>query len=162
VRDALIALFKAYFEDDLLVNGTVTGERWYDGEDGVRRKVDIVVHAWGSTYALDVAVVDPSAPTYIRMGSAARPDVAARHRGEQKIAYWREMRGVRGVNFVPFVVEATGRLGPHAYRFFHDNMEDVDKAVFYQRMNAALARWNARMVLTCKGEIEVPREAQGA
>ena len=162
VRDALIALFKGHFEDDLLVGGNVTGERWYEGEDGVRRKVDIVVHAWGSTYALDVAVVDPSAPTYIRMGSAARPDVAARHRGEQKIAYWREMRGVRGVNFVPFVVEATGRLGPHAYRFFHDNLEDVDKAMFYQRMNAAIARWNARMVLTCKGEIEVPREAQGA
>ena len=71
------------------MGGDVTGERWYEGEDGVRRKVDIVVHAWGSTYALDVAVVDPSAPTSIRMGSAARPDVAARHRGEQKIAYWR-------------------------------------------------------------------------
>jgi hypothetical protein len=133
------------------VTGIVTGERWYDGENGVRRKVDIVVHAWKFTYALDVAVVDSSAPTYIHMGTAARQDVAARHRGEQQIAYWREMRGVRGVNFVPFVVEATGRLGPHAYRFFHDNLEDVDKAIFYQRMNAALARWNVRMVLTCKG-----------
>ena len=73
------------------------------------------------------------------------------------------MRGVRGVKFVPFVVEATGRLGPHAYRFFHTNLEDVDKASFYQRMNAVIARWNARMVLTCKGEIEVPMEhgAQG-
>ena len=93
------------------------------------------------------------------MGSAAKPDVTARHCGEQKIAYWREMRGVRGINFVPFVVEATGRLGPHAHRFFHDNLEDVDKAMFYQHMNAAIARWNARMVLTCTGEsIEVPRK----
>ena len=90
MRDALIALFKGHFEDDLLVGGNVTGKRWYEGEDGVRRKVDIVVHAWGSTYALDVAVVDPAAPTYIRMGSAAKLGVAARHRGEQKIACWRD------------------------------------------------------------------------
>ena len=161
VRDALIALIKAHVEE--LDVGDVTGERWYEGEDGVRRKVDIVVHAWGSTYALAVAVVDPAAPTYLHLGSDLQPDVAARHRGEQKIAYWREMRGVRGIKFVPFVVEATGRLGPHAYRFFHTNLEDVDKASFYQRMNAAIARWNSRMVLTCKGEIEVPMEhgAQG-
>ena len=63
-----------------------------------------------------------------------------RHRGEQKIAYWREMREVRGVNFVPFVVEATRRLGLLAYRFFHDNLEDVDEAMFFQRINAAIAR----------------------
>ena len=37
-------------------------------------------------------------------------------------------------------------------------LEDVDKASFYQRMNAAIARWNARMVLTCKREIEVLME----
>lgn len=30
-------------------------ERWYEGDDGVQPKVVIVVHAWGSTYALQSA-----------------------------------------------------------------------------------------------------------
>jgi len=110
----------------------------------VRRKVDIVVHAWGSIYALDVAVVDPAAPTYLHLGSDLQPDVTAYHRRKQKIAYWREMRGVRGVRFVPF-----GMAGASCLPFL--------------RMNAAITRWNARMVLTCEGEIELPMEhgAQG-
>ncbi len=131
---------------------TSRGERWYEGDDGVRRKVDIVVHAWGSTYMLNVAVVDPAVPTYIRMGAAARPDVAARHCGEQKIACWREMRGVRGVSFGCAIRRGGHRAtGPTCLRFFHDNLEEVDWVTFYQRMNASIARWNARMVLTCKG-----------
>jgi hypothetical protein len=49
--------------------------------------------------------------------------------------------------FVPFVVEATGQLGPAANKFFNEKLISRDgpytARMFMQKMNFAIARWNA-------------------
>ena len=53
---------------------------------------------------------------------------------------------VTGATFVPFVVEATGQLGPAANKFFNEKLISRDgpytARMFMQKMNFAIARWN--------------------
>jgi len=87
------------------------------GATGTTCKADIFCPFPTRTFIVDIAIVDPSAPSYICMVNSHQvSDAAARERERVKITDF-NAASIDGVQFVPFVVEATGRLGPAAMDF---------------------------------------------
>jgi len=87
-----------------------------NGPAHLRRRADLVVNLPGvrDNVLIDVAVVNPAARTYIEKGrSHMRQGGASTCRANEKIDYYRRA----GLTVVPFVVEASGRLGYHATAF---------------------------------------------
>ena len=131
-----------------------------DDTEGTRLKGgDIVMRNGPELTVFDVAVVDPAAPSYLAKGSDKKEDVAAGQREMDKRAGWQAIGGVEGAHFIPFVVEATGRLGPSALKFFNEKLISADGShiakLFLLKLNFTIARWNARMVLQARGTISV-------
>ena len=93
--------------------------------------------------------------------------MAARTREEGKWATYHDRygeQGAPGVRFVPFVVEATGRIGPQGLQFFNTMFGDEfwdQKEDFLHKMSAEIARWNSRMVQTARSRLQ-PVQANGA
>ena len=118
-------------------------------------------------YAFDVTVAEPAAPTYVAAGSAVAPDVAAMEREKDKWARYKTHygeEGAVGVTFVPFAVEATGRVGPNALDFLNATMGVSHQGpleLFYKRMSAEVARWNSRMVQSARNRIPLVGEPLG-
>jgi hypothetical protein len=128
------------------------------------------------TQYIDVAIVNPAANTYMDLeagnnywgeqdGTDYRAQVssALAHQGSggtaQRENYKREkyrrILGDRVDNqayFVPFIVEATGRLGPAARKFIEavlkESKSKMAKSVLYSQIGAAIARNNAMLSLT--------------
>jgi hypothetical protein len=93
------------------------------GEEAVRASTPIDL--WfrdgkGKEWFVDVAVADPGCPSYLAKGAATGTDVAAKAREEDKRrAFAAKFRGVDSKQFVPFVLESTGRIGPSARKFLN-------------------------------------------
>jgi hypothetical protein len=110
VADALLQALRSLFPGDIVLReGSVPG--------GNRRyQADVLWHHGGETTILDVAIVEPAAPTYRNMGSVCLPEVASGDREDFKRRHFQEV-GLADAVFVPFVIEATGRLGGAARRW---------------------------------------------
>jgi hypothetical protein len=83
-------------------------------------RMDIVIQGReeDTMVLIDVAVVDVGCATYLQAGAAGRADAAAEAREKDKRSdFRRTFNGISDDQFVPFVVEATGRLGPSAKSF---------------------------------------------
>ncbi len=88
------------------------------GEEGEQVEMDVVLEAPGLVVYIDVAVVDPGCPKYVRAGSDRNELAAARHREAAKLyEFRRRMPNTDVACFVPFVVETSGRLGTRAAAF---------------------------------------------
>jgi hypothetical protein len=126
---------------------------------GTTLRADIHMALGAQVFVFDVAVVDPAAPSYLAMESHKNEDVAARHREAAKREGWDAIGGVDGATFIPFVVEATGRMGPCAREYFDTKLVSDDgphvAKIFLQKMSYAIARWNARMVRMARGQVPV-------
>lgn len=133
------------------------------------RRADICVTSvtQGRTY-FDIAIVDPVAPSYTphsavrNAGSGAEPPAsfasphAAKERERSKRAQYAPYLGPRAVEdsnaFVPFVVEATGRLGPSAaeqvkvIRLLNQD-NPYARFIFMSQLGSLIARYNARLAL---------------
>lgn len=133
-------------------------------------RADIGMHATSMkrTY-IDVSVVNPSAVRYQRHHAAEGPqpaDGADNTRGgfktsqallirerEKRDKYRAVLQGSVDDDsaFVPFVVEATGRLGPTATSFIRKLLDEskvyMAKSIFVCKLGAIIARYNAMMVL---------------
>ncbi len=59
---------------------------------------------------IDVGIVEPAAPTIWAEGSHLRKEVAADNMAAKKQREFDDA-AITDVSFVPFIVEATGRLG---------------------------------------------------
>lgn len=114
VRDCLANLLRrVYGKDQVNVEVPLP--------DAGRERLDIEVQVGGRLLYVDVMVVNPAANKYLRMGSSKEVLVAAKA-GEQRKreryeATLRAMNVDPQTAFVPFVLEATGRLGPAAAAF---------------------------------------------
>lgn len=98
---------------------------------GVRRtwKPDITVIVGPVRYHIDVSIINPASRTYYLNccpGSDSIPDVANKARERVKIASARTALGAHVADRcgVPFVVEATGRLGPAARALLDRTLDD--------------------------------------
>ena len=98
---------------------------------GSRVKADIVVHCGNTRYVLDVTICEPGAPSYRGQGSMTQVCAAANYRETANLGAWyccrQQYLRVPGLRlevtpgprpatrpplpFIPFAVEATGRLG---------------------------------------------------
>ena len=109
--------------------------------------------------------MDPASPSYLAKESDTKSDVAAGQREADKRARCRAIGEVAGATVVPFVVEATGRLGPAANKFFNEKLISRDgpytARMFMQKMNFAIARWNAHMILKARGRRQGIDEERG-
>lgn len=107
---------------------------------------------------IDVAIPTPSSRTYLRLGSATADLVAAGKKENDKRSRYADVLHALHYNedsFVPFVVEASGKMGLAAQKFIKMVSEDVANhmgngyegklSFFLSRMQATIARYNARM-----------------
>ena len=159
IRNSLCVLLKACFPD-AVVEGErpIAGQIQEDGRGGNRTKADVFMRCGAATFVFDITVVDPSAPTYLdRHQSHKIPDAAARERERVKRAGFAALRlEEANVRFVPFAVEATGRMGPAALAFYDDHIavyHRTEGQLFLAKMSATIAKWNARMVLDARADI---------
>ena len=108
---------------------------------------DIRFRTGASSRIIDVTVADPSAKSW-REGAALAPDFCAEDREKAKTNQYRQVADFNLNNFVPFAVEATGRLGPRASRFLDElvgNNESL-KWLFKDKINFAINFYNAKCV----------------
>ena len=80
-------------------------------------RVDVLAHIDGVTYWLDVNITEPSSPSFLAMGSGARPGVAARFAEKRKFSQWNRRSPGPDVKILPLVMETSGRLGGHFKKF---------------------------------------------
>ena len=110
VRDALAALVRKIHPE-----GRVTVEAPIRSNEGGHVRAAVLLDMGGVQTAWDVAIVDPSAPSHLRLQSHIAPDMAAKDREKiKRDQFSRFVRDPAGITLIPFVVEATGRLGPAA------------------------------------------------
>jgi len=73
----------------------------------------------------------------------------------------RPLGGVEGATFIPFVVEATGRMGPCALEYFNTKIVSEEgpyvAKLFLKKMSHTISRWNARMIRITRGQVPVGR-----
>ena len=128
------------------------------GLEGTGRgtKADVCMRRGPLMVIFDIAIVEPSAPTYLAMGSDSKAATAAIHREEAKRAAFTALGMDAAVQFVPFVVEATGRLGPAALAYFIDHFEDDHRArgqEFLAKVSATIAKWNAKIIVANRADM---------
>ena len=136
------------------------------GPNGHQLRGDVVLKTDGRKFITDVSIVDPTGAHYLGKGSDQTPDVAATVRELLKLKRFEHVYGENGsalpnsttTQFIPFVFEATGRMGPAAREFFHRTLDEKcwdTKEEFLQKVNYTLWRWNARMILSMRGRIPI-------
>jgi hypothetical protein len=103
---------------------------------------------------VDLAIVAPGATTYLQQGSASKSGVPSQCMAAIKRSKWRQsMSSTEKIgSFVPFILEATGRIGCAANTLieklsdFHHPLASADKAAanrkrtFKHRVNLLIAR----------------------
>ena len=129
------------------------------GADGVGTlRADIFTRS----EVLDVAIVDPCSPCHLRHGSHTTRDVASDAQTELKRRKWDSIGGIANREFIPFVIESTGRLGKSADEFTRPFLSTSasysDKKtfqLFMRKLQFILARWNARLILQARGHMQI-------
>jgi len=157
LRDAFAQLLRMSYPDaevstEKVVEGLPRIGGTDDGTGRCRVRADVYMRDGPTVTIFDVAIVNPSARSYIEKGSDENPDIAARHREELKRqAFYERFGPDTQINFVPFVVEATGRMGPAAVayydRYIAANTETWKGQQFLAKMSSIIALWNSRMIL---------------
>lgn len=124
VQDILVKFLQRRFPAIIITKSPVllappnTADRWYG---------DLQIQLPSAHKILDITVSDPAAPTYRRLtpeSSVTHADATNRCRETQKTNHYALSPSdivQRGL-FVPFAVEATGRLGPAALSFLQTLM----------------------------------------
>ena len=129
-------------------------------------QADIHMERGPRVFIFDVAVVDPAAPSYLSHDSYKEENVAAKQREAAKRAEWTARGGVNNAEFIPFVVEASGRMGPSALSYFMNKLVSAEGPYiaksFLMNMNFSIARANARMILECRRGHRLARPAPPA
>ena len=136
---------------------------------GSRVKADIVVHHGNTRYVLDVTICEPGAPSYRGQGSMTQVCAAASYRETAKRQQYLRVPGLGlevtpgprpatrpPLPFIPFAVEATGRLGFAASHFINWLCKDIHytaRSYFLDRMASVLAKYNAAMLHRSRGSV---------
>jgi hypothetical protein len=156
VRDQLFDLLKRVCPKDEVVK-----ERWLDVVEGERIRCDIWCRMGGLVYIVDVSVVEPSSQMYLLQESWKVENVANKLRENVKCIKYQHCRALQqegGASLVPFVLEATGRLGPAAVEFMSKLNEEntLYASLFLDHMAAGLARATGQMVNQARWNMERP------
>ena len=74
--------------------------------NGTQKRMDVVVYTASKTYWIDVSVVNPMAPSYVKKKDPIKI------RENTKRARWQSLAAAQNVEFLPFVLNVFGGLGP--------------------------------------------------
>jgi hypothetical protein len=121
---------------------------------GYSPRIDVYVQ-WesGKQCYIDVAIADPGCKAYLAKGSDVRANAAAEAREKDKFSSFKtDFRGIPWTEFVPFVVEATGRVGPAASKYLRslDAPPDMLRR-FFERVSLLCAKNLGRLALHSQG-----------
>ena len=83
-------------------------------------RMDLIFNLNGSVTYLDVSIVAPFSCNPSLVSAASKPGLMAKRAEKNKFDRYPH------VNFVPFILETTGRPGPHARKFISCLMRDAD------------------------------------
>ena len=154
VRNHLKDLLQTVYPDaaELRCERFIGGAEDGVNADGRQAKADIFLRLRdGQVIVIDVVIANPAAPKYIAKHSDTKTDVAAIDREASKRRAIEDL-GLGGLQFrfIPFAIEATGRLGPAALQFLQQFIPEghIDaRRTFCMSMSATIARFTAKMVL---------------
>jgi hypothetical protein len=139
--DLLEQLVKDCSPRSSVIRGGSTPGAFFRDRSGDQVIPDLIVQIAQQTFAVDVAVSNPAAISYIIKGSDREKGVAAAEMENKKLERYSTVRGlVESGNLVPFVVEATGFLGKRASSFL-DRITDTRPDLrnrFIDQMNVVL------------------------
>lgn len=171
VRDALYTLLRS-----VMPGSTVTKEMHITREPTpVPIRSDIVVVDGGYRIVIDVTITDPACRTHTdhgaESGAAFTPDTGAKLKEKHKRQKYgtvpllcveekvfNDTGPIDPYIFVPFAVEATGRLGPAALELMNYILRDPiyhnEVSHFYYVIGASIARNNSRMIFKNRRNVE--------
>jgi hypothetical protein len=102
------------------------------GQDGtqLQEQADLAVHLLPNIYqVVDVTISNPAAVTYISTyQSHMLDDVTNKAREQGKLTKYAHTREVIEGKFLPFAIEATGRIGPMAQAWIEEDLLSEETA----------------------------------
>jgi hypothetical protein len=134
--------------------GNVQGAQEGPYLPGYAPRIDIHVQFQdGKERYIDVAVADPGCSTYLAAGSSVRQNAAAEAREKDKrCSFKADFKGVEAKEFVPFVIESTGRVGPAAMTFLQSLGAHPDMLRrFFEQVSVLCAKNLGRLCLHSQG-----------
>jgi hypothetical protein len=156
VRDQLFELLKKV---DPLAD--IVKERAVEGPaEAPLKRCDIWYRRGATVLVIDVSVVEPGGVTGLDRHSDREEAVAARFQEGVKQRHYAGcpiLAEGRGAELVPFVVEATGRMGPLARDFFDlvAKGQPLYGSLFLDKMSATLARATGRMICAARKSLSI-------
>jgi hypothetical protein len=105
---------------------------------------------------IDVTVANPASQSYLNMGSTTTADVASKHKEQSKTRHYAVLgNAVQTGRFIPFALEATGRLGPAAIRFIErlaGLRHDLRNRLIDQ-INVVMAHFNGQLIFNRREQL---------
>jgi hypothetical protein len=175
-RNALFSLIKSVLPNDKVEKEKVVGKRLLRSEEGVAPKeikviCDIRVQNGPMENIIDLMVVEPSSDHYCQdkpgrnVPRSCEIVNAAAYIGEKfKLRHYGRVRIIIDMpgqlhlnNFVPFVVESSGRLGPKALEFLTliCGIETYKRSRFIKDISLICARFYGSALMKSRGPIPV-------
>jgi hypothetical protein len=131
----------------------VVGQILTEGENPRNVRTDIKFVKGADTLCIDIAVVDPAAATYMQTPTSShlyRDGAASKYEREKRQHYSRVSvpSPLPPRSVIPFILEATGRLGPSALLFLHTlcGTQTFLRSRFLSDVNLICARTAGRML----------------
>ena len=148
------------------------------GEPEQPRKIsDFQLTVDGKKYFIDIAIVNPSSPSYMSKSpsSTTTPLVAALTEEIRKKRRYDLLEHPENFRFIPFVIEATGRLGTQATDFIEemsdlrkeafnlpdDNLANI-RRYFLRAVNATIIKGNAQIIRKFRTQVVPPIFPEGS
>jgi Reverse transcriptase (RNA-dependent DNA polymerase) len=156
IRDMLYQLIKKLhpgIQQTHLTMECVVGQILTEGENPRNVRTDIKFVKGADTLCIDIAVVDPAAATYMQTPTSShlyRDGAASKYEREKRQHYSRVSvpSPLPPRSVIPFILEATGRLGPSALLFLHTlcGTQTFLRSRFLSDVNLICARTAGRML----------------
>ena len=145
VRDALFDFLRS-----VCPSAQLTKEPILQASDLTMVRPDIQFNIGNTVQYIDVMVTDPAAESHRHLNTHTDPDVTA-SAGEQmkRASYARRLPSLAKESLVPFVVEATGRLGPAATLFLKQvsgGHHDSAITTLTCQIGALVTRYNSQAI----------------
>ena len=115
-------------------------------------RADVVYRDNAQSVLIDVTIADPAGESYARLHPDEVEDAVAKERESQKRLHYDRVRP--NYHIVPFVVEATGRLGPAARTWMKDTFRDpMVRAALRDRIGAKIMQLNICLILQLRHNV---------
>jgi Reverse transcriptase (RNA-dependent DNA polymerase) len=166
IRDRLYQLIKRLnpgIQQTHLSMEFEVGQITAPGDNPKHIRTDIKYIKGADTFYIDIAIVDPAASTFQKapIHSHVNQDGAASSYERTKRQHYARVNTPEPLlarSVIPFIIEATGRLGPSALLFLHSlcGTQTYTRSLFISEINLICARTAGRMLKTTRNRFQGP------